>query len=78
MLIIGLIILFAVAIDEASLPRKVTFTFILPITFLTILLIRVCYRKAEKPKWEWKKYREISIESKNDVNNAVILKIIKL
>src|SRR3989338_4739781 len=44
---------FALTLDENSPPREVAFTFILPILFLTILLIRVCYKKGEKPRWQW-------------------------
>ncbi len=52
---IGLMFLFAMTIDDNSPPREVAFTFILPALFLTTLLIRICYRKGEKPKWQWGK-----------------------
>ena len=39
-----LLIAFSLTIDENSPPREIMFTFILPITLLTIALIRVCYR----------------------------------
>ena len=29
-------------------------TFVLPIIVLTILLIFICYKKGEKPRWQWK------------------------
>lgn len=45
--------LFALTLDENSPPREVAFTFILPVFFLTILLIRICYKKGEKPRWQW-------------------------
>lgn len=44
---------FAATLDKNSPPREVAFTFILPILFLTILLIRICYKEGEKPKWQW-------------------------
>ena len=28
-------------------------TFALPIILLTILLIFICYKKGEKPRWQW-------------------------
>ena len=44
---------FAFTIDEYSSAREVVFTFALPILLLTIALIRICYAKGEKPKWQW-------------------------
>lgn len=48
-----LVVLCALTIDENSLPREVAFTFALPVTLLTITLIRICYKKGEKPRWQW-------------------------
>jgi len=50
---IVLILLFAMTIDENSSNGEIVFTFILPLTLLTITLIRICYLKGEKPKWQW-------------------------
>lgn len=47
------ITLFAFTIDENSPPREVAFTFILPVAILTGLLFRICYKKGEKPHWQW-------------------------
>ena len=44
---------FAFTIDENSPSREVMFTGILPIILLTIALIRICYKKGEKPRWQW-------------------------
>ncbi len=44
---------FALTIDESSPPREVFFTFLMPITFVTLALIRVCYAKGEPPRWQW-------------------------
>ena len=52
-LYIGLVLVLALTVDDASPLREVMFTFILPITLLTITLLRICYRKGEKPKWQW-------------------------
>jgi hypothetical protein len=46
---------FALTIDERSTVTEVLFTFILPITLLTISLIRFCYAYGEKPRWQWGK-----------------------
>lgn len=48
-----LVISFALTIDKNSPTNEVVFTFILPITLLTIAMIRICYKKGEKPKWQW-------------------------
>jgi hypothetical protein len=45
--------LFALTIDENSPAREIVFTFILPVTLLTVTLIRICYKKGEKPRWQW-------------------------
>jgi len=47
------IVLFSLTIDDNSPTREVAFTFILPVVFLTVLLIRICYKKGEKPRWQW-------------------------
>jgi len=45
--------LFALTIDGNSPTREIVFTFILPVTILTATLIRICYKKGEKPHWQW-------------------------
>lgn len=53
---IGYIVLalaFALTIDENSSSREVFFTFVIPDILLTITLIRIAYRKGEKPRWQW-------------------------
>ena len=45
--------LFALTLDENSPPREVVFTFILPTVLLTATLLRICYKKGEKPRWQW-------------------------
>ena len=44
---------FAFTIDESSPPEEVMFTFILPLVLLTGTLIRICYKKGERPRWQW-------------------------
>ncbi|MBL8030598.1 MAG: hypothetical protein JNN11_05120 [Candidatus Doudnabacteria bacterium] len=48
-----LVIVFSLTLDESSPPREVVFTFVMPMVFLTGLLIRICYKKGEKPRWQW-------------------------
>jgi hypothetical protein len=48
-----LVTIFSFTIDKFSTFREVVFTFILPVLFLTITLIRICYKKGEKPRWQW-------------------------
>lgn len=50
---IAAILLFAFTVDENSPTREVMFTFVLPTVFLTILFLRIAYKKGEKPKWQW-------------------------
>lgn len=50
---IVLVLAFALTIDESSPAREIVFTFILPITLLTVTLIRICYKFGEKPRWQW-------------------------
>ena len=50
---VALVVLFAFTIDENSPPREIAFTFILPTILLTATLIRICYKKGEKPRWQW-------------------------
>ena len=49
----GLVIFFGTTIDEHSPTKEVFFTFIIPVTLLTITFIRLAYRMGEKPKWQW-------------------------
>jgi uncharacterized membrane protein len=56
-----LILAFGLTLDEKSTDREVMFTFVLPIVLLTATLIRICYKKGEKPHWQWglpKKYNK--------------------
>lgn len=48
-----LMILFSLTIDDNSSDKEVVFTFILPVVLLTFTLFRICYKKGEKPKWQW-------------------------
>ncbi len=50
---LALAIAFALTIDEQSTVREVMFTFVFPITLLTIVFLRIAYKTGEKPKWQW-------------------------
>ena len=41
------------AVKENSTGHDVIFDFILPVSFLTAMLIGVCYLTGEKPHWSW-------------------------
>lgn len=44
---------FSLTIDDYSTTREVLFTFVLPLVLLTITLLRITYKKGEKPRWQW-------------------------
>jgi len=48
-----LVILLGLTIDNSSTPLEVAFTIGLPALLLTATLIRICYKKGEKPRWQW-------------------------
>jgi hypothetical protein len=50
---IVLVLFFGLTLDPTSPPREVAFTFLIPVAFLTISLIRICYKTGEKPRWQW-------------------------
>lgn len=50
-----LVMAFALTVDENSPSSEISFMLFLPILFLTILFIRLCYKKGEKPRWQWGK-----------------------
>lgn len=40
-------------IEEYSSTREIVINFILPFAFLTVALLLICYRKGERPRWQW-------------------------
>lgn len=40
-------------VDEVSSGMEIVLTFVLPVTLLTIILIGICYKKGERPRWQW-------------------------
>lgn len=48
-----LIVSLAFTIDDNSTDREIIFMLLLPFVLLTVTLIRICYKKGEKPKWQW-------------------------
>lgn len=63
---VAALIFFTLTVDETSPTREVIFTFILPVFLLTATLLRICYRKGEKPSWQWG--REKSKREKEKIN----------
>gem|GEM_PF-5233692 len=52
-----IIILLALTIDETSAPNEVAFMILLCV-IVTISLIRICYKKGEKPERRWGKKKQ--------------------
>ena len=54
-ILVYLITLLAIGflIDENASSQDIAFTFILPLILLTATLIRICFVKGEKPRWQW-------------------------
>lgn len=48
-----IMIALSLTVDENSSNREVVFNLILPLIILTSTLIRICYKKGEKPHWQW-------------------------
>ena len=48
-----LLLALALTLDDGSPTREVMFMFVLPLVLLTGALIRICYAKGEKPRWQW-------------------------
>jgi hypothetical protein len=49
----GFVIFISLTLDELASKKDVIFLFILPLVMLTSMLIRICYKTGEKPKWSW-------------------------
>ncbi len=47
------ILFFGLTINENSSAKEIVFNFIIPTLLLTIVLIRIAYKKGEKPRWQW-------------------------
>lgn len=50
---VALLFLCSLTIGPASSVSRILLAFVLPIALLTAALIRVCYLKGEKPRWQW-------------------------
>jgi len=50
---VGILILLGLTLDENSSDREAVFMFVLPLLILTSALITICYKKGEKPRWQW-------------------------
>jgi hypothetical protein len=52
---VAIVLASALTIDDDSPTREIMFTFVLPIALSAIALLRICYKKGEKPRWQWGK-----------------------
>ena len=59
---VALIVIFASSVSWATSVKEVSIMFVLPVILLTSALIRICYTKGEKPRWQWGIPKEISKE----------------
>jgi len=48
-----IILSLAFSLDENATDKEVSLMLVLPLIILTALLIRICYKKGEKPRWQW-------------------------
>lgn len=53
LLYMGLIGLFSLTIDDTSPLCEVFATFLLPVFLLTVVFIRIAYKKGDSPRWQW-------------------------
>jgi len=54
-LYIALVVGLGIAVENASSRREVLLFFVLPTLVLTTTLIRIAYKKGERPHWQWGK-----------------------
>lgn len=54
---LGLVFLLTRAVNEQSTPREVVVSFLLPMTALIVVLLVICYKTGERPRWQWGKKR---------------------
>ncbi len=47
------IIPFSLMVEGETDFIKIIFNFILPVVILTLILIGICYKKGERPRWQW-------------------------
>jgi len=52
---LAFVVISAYTVDEHSPTQKVIVMFILPVTLLTIIFIRIAYMTGERPRWQWGK-----------------------
>lgn len=52
------VLAFAFTLEIDSPLREVFSAFILPTIFLTSLLIWICYKKGQRPRWQWGEDKE--------------------
>lgn len=50
---VAIIIALGLTLDESSSDQEAMLAFVLPLVILTAAFIRICYKKGEKPRWQW-------------------------
>jgi hypothetical protein len=65
-LYILLILLITPNLKPDSTFSDVWKNFILPVAILTFFLIYICYKKGEKPKWQWGKDKGDDLDKNRD------------
>lgn len=66
---IAIILALVFSLSNSSTGEEVALIFLLPFIILTALLICICYKKGEKPKWTWGFPKKSSNE---DINSKTI------
>jgi len=50
---VSILLLLVSGLDEVSSNKDVFLRLLLPLMALTFVLIGICYKKGEKPRWQW-------------------------
>ncbi len=58
-----LMIFFAAMIDASATPREFVLIFLLPAILLTIIFLKICYKKGETPRWQWGRPKDTDPEN---------------
>lgn len=50
---VAIVVALGTTVKNASSDREVWFMFLLPLLIVTAAFLRICYKKGEKPRWQW-------------------------
>jgi hypothetical protein len=48
-----LLVLFSLTIDKNSPNNENFLAFLLPAVLFTVILVQICYKTGESPRWQW-------------------------